>query len=217
MLDAELGRLHRGDRFVRLHDVLGDAAEGAPRVPAAPVAGTLLVGRVQRKARRVAEIGQQQHRRARQMGLDYPDHPVAEHPRALPEQDAGSPRQPAIDLGHDPTQRLLAHQDGADRVLVLAQSLDDPAGMAAGNAEDHLDPGLFEHPRHERVRRHFLGQHRRDRHDLILPRLRQRQSLPCRPPEHNAHRLPRRWGRPRSQYRRNGVLCGKSAEGPDAT
>jgi len=169
VFDPELRRLHRGDRLMRLHDVLGDAAKGAARVPAAPVAGRLLIGRVQGKPRGVAEIGQQQHRRARQMGLDRADQPVAEHPRPLSKQYAGAPRQPAIDLGHDPAQRFLAHQDGADRVLVFAQAGHDAAGVAAGNAKDHLDPGFFEHPGDERARRHFFGQHRRDRHGCIPP------------------------------------------------
>ena len=62
MLDRELRRLHRGGRLLRLHDLLGDAAEGAAGVPAAPIAGRLLIGRVQGKPRGVAEIGQQQHR-----------------------------------------------------------------------------------------------------------------------------------------------------------
>ena len=104
MLDAELGRLHRGHRVVRLHDMLGDAAKGAPRVPAAPIAGALLIGRVQGKMRGVAEIGQEQHRRTRQMRLDDADHAVAEHPRPLPEQNPGPPRQPPVHLGHDPGQ-----------------------------------------------------------------------------------------------------------------
>jgi hypothetical protein len=43
VLDRELRRLHRGDRLLRLHDLLGDAAEGAARVPAAVIAGRLLV------------------------------------------------------------------------------------------------------------------------------------------------------------------------------
>ena len=170
MLDAELGRLHRGHRVVRLHDLLGDAAKGAARVPAAPVAGPLLIGRMERKARGVAEIGQQQHRRARQMRLDDPDHAVAEHPRPLPQEHAGAPGQPPVNLGHDPAQQLLAHQDGADRVLVFAQARHDAPGVAAGDAEDHLDPGFFEHPGDERARRRLFGQHRLDRHGLILPR-----------------------------------------------
>ena len=61
MLDRELGRLHRGDRILRLHDLLGNPAEGAARVPAPVIAGCLLIGRVQGETRRVAEIGQQDH------------------------------------------------------------------------------------------------------------------------------------------------------------
>jgi len=44
VLDRKLCRLHGGDRVMRLHDVLGDATKRAARVPAAPVAGRLLVG-----------------------------------------------------------------------------------------------------------------------------------------------------------------------------
>src|ERR1700751_1478192 len=95
VLYRQLCRLHGGDRVVRLHDVLGDAAEGAARVPAAPVAGRLLVGRMQRKARRVAEIGQKQHRRARQVSLYRAQEAVAKHPWTLPEQYTRPPRQPA--------------------------------------------------------------------------------------------------------------------------
>ncbi len=104
MFDRELCRLHRTDRVVRLHDVLGDAAEGAPRVPAPPIPGRLLVGRMQGEPRRVAEIGQQQHRRARQICLDGAEQPVAEHPGPLPEQHARPPRQTTVNLGHDPAQ-----------------------------------------------------------------------------------------------------------------
>jgi hypothetical protein len=63
VLDRELRRLHRGGWVLRLHDLLGDAAESAARVPAAVIAGRLLIGGVQGEARRVAEIGQQHHRR----------------------------------------------------------------------------------------------------------------------------------------------------------
>src|ERR1700740_83041 len=83
VLYRQLRGLHGGDRVVRLHDVLGDAAEGAARVPAAPVAGRLLVGCMQAKGRRVAEIGQQQHRRARQVSLYRAEKAVAEHPWTL--------------------------------------------------------------------------------------------------------------------------------------
>src|SRR5580704_14319676 len=96
MLYRELRGLDCGDRVVRLHDVLRDAAEGAARVPAAPVAGRLLIGRVQCKARRIAEIGQEQHRRARQMSLDRAEKPVAEHPWALPEQHTRPLCQPEM-------------------------------------------------------------------------------------------------------------------------
>ena len=41
------------------------------------------------------------------------------------------PRQPAINFRHDATQRLLAHEHGADRVLILAQPRHDPAGVSA--------------------------------------------------------------------------------------
>src|SRR6516165_2023817 len=86
VLYRQLRGLHGGDRVVRLHDVLGDAAECAARVPAAPIAGRLLVGCMQAKPRRVAEIGQEQHRRARQMRFDRAEEAVAEHPWTLPEQ-----------------------------------------------------------------------------------------------------------------------------------
>jgi hypothetical protein len=149
--------------------MLGDAAEGAPRVPASPIAGRLLIGRMQRKARSVAEIGQQQHRRARQICLDGAEQPVAEHPRPLAEQHPGPPRQPAIDFGHHPAQRFLAHQHGADRVLVLAEPRYNTAGVASRNAEYHLDPGFLENPGNQHARRHFFGQHRLDRHRITLP------------------------------------------------
>src|SRR5262249_43125747 len=55
------------------------------------------------------------------------------------------------------------------RVLILAEPGDDPAGVATGNAEDHLDPGLLQHARDKRVCRRFLGQHRLDRHRVTLP------------------------------------------------
>ncbi len=172
---------------MRLHHVLGDAAEGAARVPAAPIAGRLLVGRMQRKARRVAEIGQQQHRRARQICLDGAEKAVAEHPRPLPQQYAGPPRQPSIDLRHDTAERLLAHQYGADRVLVLAEPGDDPAGMPARDAEHHLDPGLLQYPRDQRIGRRLFGQHRLDRHRILLPRDLECRSLPSPAAEDNAH------------------------------
>ena len=182
VLDRELRRLHRGDRLLRLHDLLRDAAERAPRVPAAVIAGRLLIRGVQRKARRVAEIGQEQHRRTGQKGFERADQPVAEHPRPLPDHHAGPPRQPAIDLGHHAGQRLLAHRDHAHLVLDLGETLDDAPGMAAGDAEHILDPGFRQDARDQHPRRDFLAQHPLDRH-RHSPRC--ALSLPSPEPEHN--------------------------------
>ena len=38
----------------------------------------------------------------------------------------------------------------------LAEPGDDAAGMAAGDAEDHLDPGLLQDPRDQHPRRRLL-------------------------------------------------------------
>jgi hypothetical protein len=164
MLDRQLGRLHRGDRLLRLHHLLGDAAEGSPRVPAAVIAGRLLIRRVQAEARGIAEIGEEQHGRPRQMRLERANEAVAQDPRALAQEDARTPGQPAIDLGHDAAQRLLAHRHHAHLVLHLAQARDDAAGMPARYAEDVFDAGFRQHPRDQHTRRQFLGQHPFDRH-----------------------------------------------------
>src|SRR5215471_9215402 len=123
------------------------------------------------------------------MRLDRADETIAEHPWSLSEQYARPPRQPTVNFGHDPAQRLLAHEHGSDRVLVLVEALHYAPGMAAGNAEDHLDPGLFEHARDERARRHFFGQHRLDRHPCPPPSgdsgAQKRRSLPSRESEDN--------------------------------
>ena len=164
VLDRKLRRLHRGDRLVRLHHLLGDAAERAPRIPAAIVAGRLLIRRMQMEPRRVGEIGEQQHGRTGEERLDRADQAVAQHPRPLPDHHARPARQPAIDLGHHAGERLLAHQHHAQRVLVLAQARDDAAGVAAGDAEHELDAGFLQHPPDQVGRRLFLGQHALDCH-----------------------------------------------------
>ncbi len=169
VLDRELGRLHRGDRLLRLHDLLGHAAKGAPRVPAAIVAGRLLVGRVQAKARRIAEIGQEQHGRTRQEGLERTNEAVAEHPRALPEHHTGAPGQPSVNFGHHPGQRLFAHGHHADLVLHLREARDDAAGMPARYAEDIFDAGFRQDAGDQHSGRQFLGQHPLDRHFRSSP------------------------------------------------
>src|SRR5262249_47885957 len=50
MFDRKLGGLHRTNRVMRLHHVLGDAAERASRIPAPPIASRLLVRRMQCEA-----------------------------------------------------------------------------------------------------------------------------------------------------------------------
>ena len=167
VLDRELRRLHRLERLMRLHDLFGDAAKGAAGVPAAVIAGRLLIGRVQMEMRRVGEIGQQHHRRRRQKRLQRADQPVAEHPRPLPDHHAGPPGEPAVNLGHDPGERFLAHRDHAHLVLHLGESRDDAPGMPAGNAEDIFDAGLGQDPRHQYPRRCLLFQHPLDRHDIL--------------------------------------------------
>ena len=149
---------------MRLHHLLGDAAERAARIPTAVVARRLLIRRVQMERRRIGEIGQQQHRRTGQIRLHRADQAVAQHPRPLADHHARPPRQPAIDLGHHAGERFLAHQHHAQRVLVLAQARDDAAGVAAGDAEHVFDAGFLQHPPDQVGRRLFLGQHALDCH-----------------------------------------------------
>ncbi len=92
-----------------------------------------------------------------------------------PSMTPGTPGQPAVDLGHHPRQRLLAHRHHAHLVLHLAESRDDAAGMAAGNAEDVFDAGFRQDTRHQHPRRHLLGQHPLDRHGPSLPRQERRK------------------------------------------
>ena len=148
VLHRELRGLHARRGFVGGEHLLGHATEGLARIPHAVVAGAGLVGAVQVVARAVAEVGQQQHRRAGEQRLHRAEQAVAEHPRPLADDHARLAREPPVHLGHHAREALVAYGDGADLVLVVGERHEQPARVAAGDAEHHVDAGLGQHLQH---------------------------------------------------------------------
>ena len=94
---------------------------------------------------------------------------VAEHPRPLPDQHARQSAQAAVDFRHHAAERFLAHQHGADGVLLLLQAAENPPGVAAGNAEHHVDAGIAEHARDHVAGIGLLGHKVFHGHRHVLP------------------------------------------------
>ena len=146
VLDGELGLLDGLAGLTGDEDLLGVAGDRAPRVPGAVVGGAGLVRAVMGERRIVAQVREDQHRRAGQEALDDAHAGVGQHEGGLPHHHAGLAGQPAVDVRHDGAEPLLADEHGADRVLVVVERVEDPAGAAARHPEDVVDPGLFEDP-----------------------------------------------------------------------
>ena len=142
MLERNLQAVDALDRIGGNKGALGDGRKRLFGVPGAVVAGASLVGAVLRVGGIVAQVGQQQHRRARQMGFNRAEAGVQQE-GGLADGHARFAGQTAVGLGHHPGACLFADEHRPDRVPVVVQGVKQRSGIAARNTEDHIDPGLF--------------------------------------------------------------------------
>ena len=155
MLERNLQAVDALDRIGGHKGALGDGRKRLFGVPGAVVTGAGLVGAVLRVGGVIAQVGQQQHRRAGQMGFDRAEAGVQQKGR-LADGHARLAGQTAVGLGHYPGARLFADEHRPDRVSVVVQGVEQRPGIAARNAKDHIDPGLLKDADNGLTRRNGL-------------------------------------------------------------
>src|SRR5262245_11192329 len=79
------------------------------------------------------------------MCLESAEQPVGKHEDALADGDARFAGKAPIHLGHDTGKLLMADEHRADSALMIVECVVEPAHVAAGDAEDHVDPSLLQH------------------------------------------------------------------------
>src|SRR5262245_21235191 len=79
------------------------------------------------------------------MCLERAEEPVGKHEDALADGDTRLAGKAPIHLGHDTGELLMAHKHRADGALMIVECVVEPAHIAAGDAEDHVDPSLLQH------------------------------------------------------------------------
>ena len=140
-------QLHADDGFLRLggqRGVLGHRAKDAQQVDAPVLAGPRLGHRMLGHAA-VGGVGEDHHWRAAQVGLHHPEAGVGAHEHALTHDHGGPAAGAGVGVGHDRRRLLVPDEDRADPVLFVEQRGEDRHRPAAGDAEDELDSGLFQH------------------------------------------------------------------------
>ena len=84
-----------------------------------------------------------EHRRGALHRLERAEERVAREEDALAHDHAGLAGEPAVHLGHDRADLLVADQDRLDLARVV-ERVEDAAGVAARHAEHELDARLLE-------------------------------------------------------------------------
>src|SRR5438093_5380927 len=98
-----------------------------------------------RKRRVIAEVGEEEQRRAGQMSFKHTQS-SAEHERALSDSDSWPASESAIHLCHDAGARFVAHEHGPNSPLMIVQGIEERERIASRQTEDHIDARLFQYP-----------------------------------------------------------------------
>ena len=80
------------------------------------------------------------------------------HESSLSNGNAGFAGQSSIDFSHHASARLLSNENRTNAAFMVIEGIEQRAGIASGNTEDHINPGLLQYSDNRLTWRNFLGE-----------------------------------------------------------